>query len=593
MKIKSLLFFLLISHSSIILFAQNLQTWFEKSDYLETPRYDKTIEYCKELANNSDQIKYTSFGISPQGRDLPLLIIDKNRNFDPAKVRSSGNLILLIQACIHAGEPDGKDAGLILIRDLVINKMQPELLNHVTILFIPIYNVDGHEKFGPYNRINQNGPKEMGWRVNAQNLNLNRDYLKADAPETRAWIKLFNTWLPDFFIDCHTTDGADYQYTITYGAEIYGNLDSSLTQWMKNDFLPKMEDKVEKEGYKLFPYIAFRNWGDPRTGLRTWVSPPRFSMGYTAIQNRAGVLIETHMLKNYKTRVYATYSYLKNSLELLNINSKTIIHLNKEADLYTAGSDFRNKEFPLKFTSDKDSEIVDFKGFKYSVTKSEITGGDWIQYSDTPSILKLPYFDKQIAVETTRLPLAYIIPAEWMDLINLLDLNAVKYFKLKDSVNINISTYKFSNPKWQTEPYEGRHPLIAFDKEQIVLKQAFPAGTIVVPVSQRTAKVIAHLLEPSGPDSYLNWGGFDAIFEQKEYSESYVLERIARNMLENNPVLKKEYETKMHDDPVFAKNSYSILNWFYGKSNYWDKSLYIFPIGKIYDALTYANLPLK
>jgi len=593
MKIISLLTFLLLSQISLSCYSQNLDTWFESSGYLETPRYNKTIEFCKELEKHSAQVKYTSFGISPQGRELPLIIVDKNGNFDPLKVHNSGNLILLIQACIHAGEPDGKDAGLMLIRDLVIKKMYPELLNHVTILFIPIYNVDGHERFGQFNRINQNGPKEMGWRVNAQNLNLNRDYLKADAPETQAWLKLFNTWLPDFFIDCHTTDGADYQYTITYGTEINGNLDSSLTQWMRNDFIPFMNSKLENEGYQIFPYIAFRNWGDPRSGLNTWVSPPRFSMGYTAIQNRAGVLIETHMLKNYKTRVYATYSYLKNSLEMLNKSSKTIIKLNKDADNYTGGNEFRKRDYPLKFASDKDSEFIDFKGFKYEVTKSEISGGDWIQYSDTPFNYRLPYFDKQKVIESCSLPIAYVIPAEWIDLIRLLDIHGINYYKLKDSITINISTYHFSNPKWQADPYEGQHPLLSFMKEQLQIQQFYLPGTIVVPLSQRTAKVIAHLLEPSAPDSYLSWGGFDAIFEQKEYSESYVMERIARDMLQKNPNLKKEYESKMHDDQEFAKNSTLILNWFYSKSNYWDQSLNIFPVGKIYDNNTYNLLPMK
>lgn len=570
-----------------------MNTWFENSNYLETPRYNKTVEFCKAMDSASDQVFYTQFGTSPQGRALPLLIVDKNHNFDPVKVRKSGNLVLLIQACIHAGEPDGKDAGLMLIRDLVINKMYPELLNHVTIVFIPIYNVDGHERFGKYNRINQNGPEEMGWRVNAQNLNLNRDYLKADAPETQAWLKLFNLWLPDFFIDCHTTDGADYQYALTYGAEIYGNLDSNITNWMKNDFIPVINKKVENEGYPIFPYIAFRNWGDPRSGLRTWVSAPRFSMGYTAIQNRAGVLIETHMLKNYKIRVYSTYTYLKNSLDLLSKNYKSILKLNNDADLLTCSSEFRKSTYPLKFSSMPDSEIVDFKGFKYSVSKSDISGGDWIKYSDTPYTYRIPYFDKQKASESANLPFAYIIPAEWADLVKLLELHGINFFRLKDSVSLKVKSYHFSKLKWQTESYEGQHPIISFNKDEIEIYQTYFAGSIVVPMSQRTAKVIAHILEPSAPDSYLNWGGFDAIFEQKEYSESYVMERTARDMLQNNPDLLKEYKAKMLNDQSFATNSGLILNWFYSKSNYWDKSLNIYPIGRILNSDNFNKLPIK
>ena len=200
------------------LFAQDnkLITYYESSGYKETPRYDQTVAYCKLLESNSTMLKFTNFGISPQGRELPLLIVDKNSNFTPEAIKKSGNAVLLVQACIHAGESEGKDAGLTLLRDIITNKKMISLLDHVTILFIPIFNVDGHERFSKYNRINQNGPVEMGWRTTANNLNLNRDYVKADAPEMKDWIKMFNKFNPDFFIDCHTTDGADYQYGKRY-----------------------------------------------------------------------------------------------------------------------------------------------------------------------------------------------------------------------------------------------------------------------------------------------------------------------------------------------------------------------------------------
>jgi len=239
MKTKIAILIPLFCVYSIVLFSQNtkLETFFETSNYLETPTYDKTIEFCKLLEKSSPWVRYQSFGKSPQGHDLPLLIIDKSSNFDAVKLRKSGKLILLIQACIHPGEPDGKDAGFMLIRDLITKPEMQNLLNQVSILFIPIMNVDGHQRFGQFNRINQNGPKEMGWRTTAQNLNLNRDYIKADSPEIQAWLTLYNQWIPDFFIDCHVTDGADYQYTATYGLEIFGNMQPALTSWTKNIYL--------------------------------------------------------------------------------------------------------------------------------------------------------------------------------------------------------------------------------------------------------------------------------------------------------------------------------------------------------------------
>ena len=215
----------------------DLITYYEKSGYKATPGYDETIDYCKRLAGASRWLRYTTFGVSPQGRDLPLIIADKHENFTPKRIRGKGKVILLIQAGIHSGEIDGKDAGFMLLRDIAMDQKYLHFLDHVAILFIPIFSVDGHERFGPYNRINQNGPTEMGWRVTAQNLNLNRDYLKADTPEMQAWLRLWNKWRPDFFVDCHVTDGSDYQYVVTYGLEVYGGMAPSLTHWTKEVYV--------------------------------------------------------------------------------------------------------------------------------------------------------------------------------------------------------------------------------------------------------------------------------------------------------------------------------------------------------------------
>ena len=565
-------------------FSQNSdwQTYYEKSGFKETPRYKQTVEYCKKLADASPWIKYVSFGVSPQGRELPLLIIDRNGNFTPLKVHKSGNAVLLIEAGIHPGEIDGKDAGLMFIRDIAIYKKYENLLDHVTILFIPIFNVDGHERFSQYNRINQNGPKEMGWRTTAQNLNLNRDFLKADTPEMKAWLKMFNEWLPDFFVDIHATDGADFQYVMTYGLETFGNMDDELTAWAELEYLKVMEEDMEKAGYPIFPYVAFRRWHDPKSGLRSMSSTPRLSQGYTAIQNRIGFLIENHMLKDYKTRVSATYEALIITCDILNKEYKKLVMLNKKADEYSAGSEFRSKKFPIDFRASNDSIMVDFKGFEYEVERSNLSGGNWFKYSDKPVDFKLPYFNDQEPVVEVDLPEAYIIPPEWIDVIERLELHGIKYSQLDEPVVIPVKTYKFKNVSWRRLPYEGRHP-VSFDYDEIIEEREFPAGSVVIDMNQRTARVIAHILEPKAPDSYLYWGFFDAIFEQKEYAESYVMESLARKMLAEDPELKKEFEQMKTNNPDFANNFWAILNWFYSKTPYWDQKKNVYPVGKIYD----------
>jgi hypothetical protein len=559
-------------------------TYYEKSGYNETPRYAETMEFCKRLDAASGLVTVTSFGKSPQGRPLPLVIIDKQGFTSPEQIRNSGRIILLVQACIHAGECEGKDAMLMLLRDMVINKKYNNFLDHVSFIFIPIFNVDGHERFSPYNRINQNGPKEMGWRATADNLNLNRDYLKADTPEMQAWLKMFNEWMPDFFIDSHSTDGADYQYVLTYLIEIYGNMDQKLTEWSKESFIPAMEKDMSGKNILICPYVTFRNWTELKSGLIYRVGPPMLSQGYTALRNRPGLLIETHMLKPYKQRVDATYECIVSSLGILSTESENLKKQIAEADQFSSSSSFRSLDFPLQFkTLENDSTMVPFLGMEYETIKSEVTGDSYNKYLQKPLTINLPSFSINKPSVTVKLPEAYIIPAEWETIIQRLSAQGIRMVKLPEETRLKIQTYRFINPKWQLNPYEGRHPMSNIEYQEITEERVFPAGSVIVPMDQPSSRIIAHILEPKGLGSYLYWGFFDPIFEQKEYAEEYVIEPMITKMLADDPELKKEFEEKKKSDPVFAKNPVMISNWFFMKTPYFDKRKNIYPVGKIYD----------
>jgi len=573
---------------SVLLEAQDktFQTYYEKSGYLRTPRYTETVEFCKKLVKASSMLYYSSFGKSPEGRDLPLLIADRNGNFTPEAVRKSGNAVLLIEACIHAGECDGKDAGLMLLRDLAIYKKNIHLLDHVTILFIPILNTDGHERFGPYNRINQNGPEEMGWRTTAQNLNLNRDFMKADAPEMQAWLTLYNKWLPDFFVDCHVTDGADFQYTMTYALETKGNMEKNLTSWTENICEKYLVSEMKKSGFPVFPYVQFRNWHDPRSGLTLNVAPPMLSQGYCAVQNRPGLLIETHMLKPYKARVTSTYTMLTHTLGLLNKEYQTLQTLVANADAYTASEQFRKESFPVSFAeSFADSTKIEFLGYDYIIDTSNLTGGLWFKYNNQkPTVWQLTMFPDCKADKFVDLPEAYLIPPYCNPVIEGLKLHGVKMMPLMHEVTCNVKMSKFSNILWQQRPYEGHHKL-TYNIEDTIQQRTFPVGTILVEMNQRTARVIAHLLEPASPDSYAAWGFFDAYMEQKEYSESYVMETMARELIQKSPALKVEFEQKKSADKAFAADPDAMLNWFYSKTPYWDNHYNLYPVARILDRI--------
>ncbi len=580
--IRIFIFSAILALASISSAQENaLITFYEKSGFTSTPSYDETVAYCKLLDESSSQILYTTFGKTPQGRDLPLLIIDSDKQFTAGEAKKANKFVLLIEAGIHPGEIDGKDAGLMFFRDLAVKGLYGGVPENITFLFIPIFNVDGHERFGPYNRINQDGPEEMGWRTTAQNLNLNRDFLKADAPEMQAWLKLYQQWLPDFFADIHVTDGADYQYVMTYGLETFGNMDNGLTNWVSGRFTPAMDSYMEKAGYPAFPYVMFRKWHDPRSGLRSSVGGPRYSQGYAASQNRIGLLVENHSLKDYKTRVSSTYELLKFLGGYLSENASAIKVMNTSADLYTASAGFREQPFPVNYTAGKDSIMVDFRGVEYDVEKSDLTGGDWFKYyPDRPVTFKVPYFNQQLPSATVQIPEAYIIPPEWSEIIEKLHLHGIDYSVLDKPVKFSIEAYRFTKVEYSKTSYEGRMQVTpAF--ETYTEEREFPAGSVVIPTGQRSARIIAHMFEPASPDSYLQWGYFNVIFELKEYFETYKMEEYARKMLAETPGMKEEFEKWKADNPESAKSQWSQLEWFYFRSPWVDAKRNVYPVGRV------------
>lgn len=577
--VQMFLFIFLIANTDTL--ADNWDTDYEKSEGTKTPRYDATIDFCRKMAETSSLIKYTSFGVSPQGRELPLLIVDAHGNFDPESVRKSGNMVMLINACIHPGEPEGKDAGLLLIRNIAFRNIDQSLLNNVTILFIPIFNVDGHERFGPYNRINQNGPAEMGWRTTMQNLNLNRDFMKADAPEMKAWLKLYNTWNPDFFIDTHTTDGADYEYVVTYALEDRGNIDPAIGEWLATKFTPEFEQKMEKAGFPVFPYVSFRQWHNPRSGLISRPAPPMLSQGYVAVHNRPGLLIETHMLKPYKPRVESTMEVIRVALGILNREAENLKRMFVQADEATASAASRKQKIAVKFDVSKtDSLMVDFRGISYHSIKSDLTGGEWFIYDNKPEKFVLPFYNKPVVTTWVELPQAYIIPAEFTEIIERVKLHGIEVNILKKELTLDVSTYHFYDVTFRQSSNEGRQ-MPSFKSEPVVQTMNFAIGSAIVFTNQRSARVIAHLLEPDAQDSFVSWGFFNIFFEQKEYSETYVMEKMARKMIQADTTLLSRFQAYMDQNPNLNNNQWEQLNWFYRQTPYYDERHNVYPIGRL------------
>ena len=579
----------------------------ETSGYRTTPDYAQTMAYLERIAAAAPgQVRIENFGKTGEGRDLNLVIASKNGAFDPAAIHASGRAILLVQNAIHAGEMDGKDACLALLRDIVINKTRAALLDHVVFVFIPVYNIDGHERRSPYNRINQNGPEVIGWRGNGTNNNLNRDYMKADTPETRAFLKMFHRWMPDFFVDDHVTDGADFQYDVTFYADATPNVDPGIARWLRDEVSPELVRQIDAAGHLAFPsLIDLIDNTDPARGLEMSGNPPRFSTGQMILENRPGLLVEIHMLKDYKTRVTGNYEILRALLEVLNRDANKVIAINKAADA-AAGQlgahPLSNEKFPLALASSGDTTPVVFRGYQFTRALSEISGAMWVSYSHEPWSVTLSLGGADKVASATTPPAAYIIPPQWTRAIDMLAAHDVTMRRTTSPWTGKVERCRCSGMEWQGPPFEGHHPIFAGEGAgaqpgrfgQCTLsseEMTFPIGSVVIPLNQRLSKVAIQWLEPEAPDSAVRWGFFDSAFEQREYGEAYVLEKLARENLAKDPALKAEFERRIQADPRFAASPRARLEFFYDRSP-WGVANHIgeYPVGRL---LSLEGVPME
>jgi murein tripeptide amidase MpaA len=558
------------------------QTPAEASGYTRTPRYTETMDWLRQVSEGHPWIRVQDFGTSAQGRALPLVVIASDGEFTPEAARASGKEILLIQAAIHPGENEGKDVLMALVRDLAVHGRHRAELDRLILLLIPIFNVDGHERFGPYHRINQNGPEAMGWRATAQNLNLNRDFMKADAPEMQAWLTLFHAWQPDLLVDMHNTNGADYQYAMTWAWERAPTIHPALADWQQQTFADRVQPAVEAKGWKLFPYISMLDGTDLRRGISYGASNPRFSVGYAAIAGRAGLLLETHMLKDFKTRVAVNTDLLTEMLKSLAAKPGTLRKAVRAAEADIASRTERSDTaIPVAYGLAETSREVEFHGYADSRSLSEISGALRVQYDPTKTQrFAVPVRDELTVTATATVPAGWLVPAEWQSVIQRLELHGVEFTRLTEAQSVTGDTTRFDTVEWAPRPFESRHLLTKLGGPRVRETLEIPAGSVIVPAAQPRGGIALHLLEPDAPDALIRWGFFDAIFEDKEYAEPRVMEQMAREMLAKDPALQAEFEEKLRD-PVFAGDARARLRFFYQRTPYFDQALNRYPVLRI------------
>jgi len=574
MKLFRLCFLLI----TVSLFAQKnnkYATSFEKGNGNQTANYKEIIDYYTLLAHDFPTIKMETMGTTDSGEPLHMITFNPEKKFD-FKVIQKNKAILLINNGIHPGEPDGIDATMQLFRDLALGNIK--IPKNTVLVTIPVYNIGGILNRNSTTRANQEGPEEYGFRGNARNYDLNRDMIKSDTKNTKGFVSIFQKTNPDIFIDNHVSNGADYQYKLTYIMTQHNKLGTVLGDYMNTEMMPFIIKDLEQKNIPMTPYVnAFEEI--PDNGFVQFSDTPRYTSGYTSLFNTMGFIVETHMLKKYAERVKATYEYMISTLNFTDANYLKI----KEMRAKNEKQYVPKEKYPVKWEVDSSKATTFlFSGFEASYKKSEVTTGQRLFYDRTKPYQKnVLYIKEYKSVKDIVIPTAYIIPKGYWNVIDLLKSNNCKYTQLQKDTIITVESYKIADYKTSPQAYEGHYPHRNTKLTVTNEKIAFAKGDYIFSTQQKAVKYLLETLEPEAVDSFFNWNFFDTILQQKEGYSEYVFEDLAAEILKENPALKTELQSKINNDPAFAKNSEAQLDWVYKHSKYYEKAHLQYPVYRL------------
>ena len=563
---------------SISVFAQKTNkydTFFEKGNGNQTGTYQETIAYYRLLANDFPTIEMQKMGLTDSGEPLHIVIFNPDKQFDFEKIKKNKAVILLNNG-IHAGEPDGIDASMQLLRDLALGKIKAP--KNTVIVCIPVYNIGGALNRNSTTRTNQDGPEIYGFRGNARNYDLNRDFIKADTRNTKSFVEIFHKINPDIFIDNHVSNGADYQYKLTYIMTQHNKLGTVLGNFLNTEMMPTLILDLQKKGIETTPYVnAFAD--TPDKGFAQFFESPRYATGYTSLFNTIGFVVETHMLKKYAERVKVTYEYIRAAIDFTDTNYSKIKQLRlKNEEQYKP-----QKSYTIKWKIDSTKAIpFSFLGYEGSYKKSDVTTGNRLFYDRTKPFKKDVSFHKEYkSAKEIIIPTAYVIPKGFWPVIDLLKSNGIQMEEIQKDTLIEVESYKIADYKTTNSAYEGHYSHSNTTTKSQIMKVAFAKGDYIIKTSQKGIKYLLETLEPEAIDSFFNWNFFDTILQQKEGYSEYVFEDTASQILKENPKLKVELEQKKQTDINFAKSPGAQLDWVYKHSVYYENAHLQYPVYRI------------
>lgn len=545
---------------------------FEENEQV-TATYEELVAFYTQLDANYEQCRLFEYGETDAGEPLRLFVLSKDQIFDPSAAKSAGKLVVLINNGIHPGEPEGIDASMMLARDLL---QQGRLPDNMVICIIPVYNVGGMRNRG-VSRSNQNGPEAYGFRGNARNLDLNRDFIKTDSRNSRTFQEIFQTWSPDLFMDTHTSNGADYQYVMTLIDTQIDKLHPSLGALLPG-LTKDLYQRMDGSGYPMIPYVYFRGQ-TPESGLISYMDSPRYSSGYAALHHTIGYMPETHMLKVYAERVRATYLLLDHFIQLASERASEV----RTARAHAMEASQSQQDFVLSWELDTTQfEEIEFLGYESGTKPSEVTGENRLYYDrERPYQRPIHYYNRYRPTLRVSKPRAYVIPQAWSEVVGLLHLNGVRTVRLERDTVLEVDMYYIEAYETSKTPYEGHylHSRVRVRTERQSVQ--FYRGDHVVYTDQKANRYLVETLEPQAPDSYFNWNFFDSILSRKEYFSAYVFEDEAARLLQENPELRAAFEDAKMEDEELRNNARAQLNWIHRHSKYAEKTYLRYPVARL------------
>ncbi|MFT5723485.1 MAG: hypothetical protein ACI9JN_000599 [Bacteroidia bacterium] len=539
----------------------------------ETPTYEEGIAFWDSMSNYYSEIQILKYGATDAGLPLHIAVIDGERPMPLGAYKTSMKQTLLISNAIHAGEPDGVDASMLLAHALMTEPRAKKLLEHTTVIIIPFYNIGGVLNRNSTTRANQNGPAAYGFRGNAQNLDLNRDFVKCDSRNALSFATLINELDPDLYIETHVSNGADYPYTITYIPSQEDKIGLTIGSHMRTEWTPFITKRVASSGFKIYPYINVHGVS-PENGFGTFYDKPRYSTGFLSLRQTPGYITETHMLKPYQKRVEATYEFLMAGVELLARTSVRAVVDQSRKMVKTKA------EFPLDWSLDS-TQVTEkiFEGYKASYKTSEVTGAQRLYYDrKTPTNGKISYYPALKPIKTVTAPDYYILKKGFKDVEERLRANGVKLVSFGKDTTFDMEVYHIDTFSTVTKPFEKHYYHYNTHVTSSIQKVAIHSSDWLIKIDNLHRRFIIEVLEPTGPDSYFNWNFFDAVLQQKEWYSAYVFEDEAADLLKNDEGLKQEFLVKKQNEPQFANNPQAQLYWIYKHSSRYEKEHLRYPV---------------